>query len=190
MLGAPLILWYAWAFSADFVFGRFLPTSQERARKVNFNYLDFLGGVFNDNTWDDIAFSIFKMLTCWLVPNWTYDPVQCLFLKWGVHIDLFFCYKAHDHVHCNQPLLSKLIILGAVLSAINLIPIFLLMDEVCKSHSNLLMGLFIFFLLCSSCLCLLAPCLSICLFCSSAPPPACSFFPPLWGQWNPVEAKK
>ena len=41
--------------------------------------------------------------------------------------------------------LSKLIILGAGLSAINLIPIFFHMDEVCKSHSDPTMGLLIFF---------------------------------------------
>ena len=41
--------------------------------------------------------------------------------------------------------LSKLIIVGAGLSAINLFPIFFLMDEVCKSHSDPIMGLLIFF---------------------------------------------
>ena len=80
-----------------------------------------------------------------MVWNWTFMILHNVYF-WNEEFTLiYFVTKFMIMFTAISLFLSKLIILGAGLSAINLIPIFFLMDEVCKSHSDPIMGLLIFF---------------------------------------------
>ena len=80
-----------------------------------------------------------------MVWNWTFMILYNVYF-WNEEFTLvYFVTKLMIMFTAISLFLSKLIILGAGLSAINLIPIFFHMDEVCKSHSDPTMGLLIFF---------------------------------------------
>ena len=80
-----------------------------------------------------------------MVWNWTFMILHNVYF-WNEEFTLiYFVTKFMIMFTAISLFLSKLIILGAGLSAINLIPIFFLMNEVCKSHSDPTMGLLIFF---------------------------------------------